>query len=174
MGTDWIYTRGVIVGACCDILCMSMSKLNNSTNFPPYCCTVHPLLLHICGNFALTSIDNISCLSTGNPQHLGRAGASLSYEQLALIAIIIWTLLPPRSRTQGVVYKGLSRTPGRFSLKRRFAKISHSRKRPLLGPSPGWKRGLVLSNLRHFEDSRLNRRLMLNLVCRHEIGTSMR
>ena len=33
---------------------------------------------------------------------------------------------------------------------RRFAKISQSRRRPLLGPSPGWKRLLVLSNLRHY------------------------
>ena len=121
------------------ILYRPMSKLMNSTDFPPYC-TAHPQLLHICENFALTSIDNIFLLVHGKPpvfKH--RVGASLIYEQLAVIAIIIWTLLPPRSRTQGVVYKGLSRTPGRFSLKRRVAKISHSRKRPLLGPSPGWK-----------------------------------
>ena len=34
---------------------------------------------------------------------------------------------------------------------------SKSRRRPLLGPSPGWKRLLPLSHLRHYEDTMLNR-----------------
>ena len=33
---------------------------------------------------------------------------------------------------------------------RRFPKILQSRRRPLLGPSPGWKRLLALSHLRHY------------------------
>ena len=33
---------------------------------------------------------------------------------------------------------------------RMFPKISQSRRRPLLGPSPGWKRLLPLSHLRHY------------------------
>ena len=33
---------------------------------------------------------------------------------------------------------------------RSFAKISHSRRRPLLGPSPGCNGILVLSHLRHY------------------------
>ena len=33
---------------------------------------------------------------------------------------------------------------------RMFPKISQSRRRPLLGPSPGWKRLLALSHLRHY------------------------
>ena len=33
---------------------------------------------------------------------------------------------------------------------RRFAKISHSRRRPLQGPSPGCNGILVLSHLRHY------------------------
>ena len=32
----------------------------------------------------------------------------------------------------------------------RFPKISHSWRRPLLGPSPGWKHLLALSHLRHY------------------------
>ena len=32
----------------------------------------------------------------------------------------------------------------------RFPNISQSRRRPLLGPSPGWKRPLELSHLRHY------------------------
>ena len=35
-------------------------------------------------------------------------------------------------------------------VKRRFAKILQSLRRPLLGPSPGWKRPLVLSHLIHY------------------------
>ena len=33
---------------------------------------------------------------------------------------------------------------------RMFPKISQSRRRPLLGPSPGWKRLLAISHLRHY------------------------
>ena len=36
------------------------------------------------------------------------------------------------------------------SYKRRFADISQSQRRPLLGPSPGWKHLLALSHLRHY------------------------
>ena len=35
-------------------------------------------------------------------------------------------------------------------VKRRFAKISQSQRWPLLGPSPGCKRLLVLSHLKHY------------------------
>ena len=35
-------------------------------------------------------------------------------------------------------------------VKRRFAKFSQSQRRPLLGPSPGWKHLLALSHLRHY------------------------
>ena len=33
---------------------------------------------------------------------------------------------------------------------RRLREVSQSQRRPLLGPSPGWKRLLVLSHLRHY------------------------
>ena len=35
--------------------------------------------------------------------------------------------------------------------------FSQSRRRPLLGPSPGWKWLLLLSHLRHYQDTVLNR-----------------
>ena len=41
-------------------------------------------------------------------------------------------------------------------VKRRLTKISKSRRRPLLGPSPGWIHLLVLSHLRHYSDTMLN------------------
>ena len=93
------------------ILYRPMSKLMNSTDFPPYC-TAHPQLLHICENFALTSIDNIFLLVHGKPpvfKH--RVGASLIYEQLAVIAIIIWTSPSTSQQDTGcIVYRGRSRT----------------------------------------------------------------
>ena len=51
---------------------------------------------------------------------------------------------------------------------RRFPKISQSRRRPLLGLSPGWK---CLLALLYIYDTMLNKRL--NAVSRHEIGTTM-
>ena len=42
-------------------------------------------------------------------------------------------------------------------VKRRFAKISQSQRRPILRPSPGWKRLLAHSHSRIYEDSVLHR-----------------
>ena len=49
--------------------------------------------------------------------------------------------------------------------------FSKSRRRALLGPSPGWKHLLALSHLRHYDDTMLNRRL--NMLSRHGFGTQM-
>ena len=48
-----------------------------------------------------------------------------------------------------------------------YPKFSQSRRRPLLGPSPGWKRLLALLHLRHNKDTMLNRQWPLPLLrCR--------
>ena len=39
-----------------------------------------------------------------------------------------------------------------------IGEVVQSRRWPLLGPSPGWKRLLALSHLRHYQDTMLNRR----------------
>ena len=55
-------------------------------------------------------------------------------------------------------WPGVSWTVLTSAANRLIVEVVQSRRRPLLGTSPGWKRLLPLSHLRHYEDTMLNGR----------------
>ena len=57
--------------------------------------------------------------------------------------------------------------------KRLIGEIAQSRRRPLLGPSPGWKRLLPLSHLRHYAKWTLTPQLMWNWDSRSTVRTEL-